>query len=485
MVKIKFMKIVLIRPKTPSRFALTFPLSLGYLASAVRSSGHQVILEDAALFASSPKESFAKYQNEDVDVFGIQVLSGMHHWAREFVEMVRAEMPKSQVVIGGPHITCLNELALEHIGADFAIMGEGEYVFPQLLEIIKHGKADSFKRVPGLIYRDGNSLKRSDISYSLIEDIDDLPFPAWDLSPPQRYEKFCSGATQSLKGKRLAPILTSRGCPYQCTFCSSPFLSGRKIRFRSPDEIVREVRCLVDDFGVDEIAFSDDNFTMLIERAEEICDKLIAAQLNIPWRLPNGVRVDRLSDALIEKMARSGCYGVGLGVETGDPEMVKLVNKKLDLNKVRSVVQRFRDYQIQTSGFFIVGFPDDTVETIERTIDFALSCDFDRVQVSVFTPYPGSVLFEQVFRGADGKQDNDLVKSYLNERSIPRINPHLDNSEIHILQKKFIKKYYFRPKVIWSFIRNFRFSQMIAVTRHPLVSRWFRRDQSVWTGDVN
>ena len=136
-------------------------------------------------------------------------------------------------------------------------------------------------------------------------------------------------------------------------------------------------------------------------------------------------------------------------------------------------------------GVLTVGFPEDTVETIERTIEFALSCDFDRIQVSAFTPYPGSVLFNQLFRAEERNEYEHLVMSYLTDGTIPRINPILDNNQIHLFQNKFIKKYYLRPKVILSLLRQLRFSQVVAMSRHPLITRWFSRKESVWTSDVS
>ncbi len=465
--------IVLLRPNLEQVFGLSAPTSLGYLASSVRQSNFSVDIVDATLHNYSIKETVNLIISKKVNVVGIQVYSGTQWWVKEFICELKKFIPECITIVGGPHITALEEFSMQHIQPDFGILGEGEDPLRILLTVLRE-KINDFDSVPGLIYKkDSTYIKNKKKVF--IKDLDSLPLPAWDLINPKKYAKFTRlGATMASRGKTPVSILTSRGCPYACTFCSTNVTWNGKMRYRSPAGVIHELELLKNTYGVDEFYFGDDNLTMDKKRAEKIFDLLIEKNINIPWRAPNGLRIDTLDENLIRKMKKSGCYYVGLAVETGNEEIMRKIKKKLSLEIVGNVVKLFKKYGIFTCGFFMVGLIDDTKHTIMETIDFAKRVGFDRLQVSVFTPYPGSEDFIKIFSNGNYKES---VYNYLHYKKMPKINKNLSNEEIHYYQKLFIKKFYFRLPIILSLIKNLKYDQILGIINHPFIKRWF------WSGD--
>ncbi|MEK6793389.1 MAG: radical SAM protein [Spirochaetota bacterium] len=468
------MRIILLRPTYGSRFQVNPPLSLGYLSASLKKNGYSdVSLIDGSLSLLTPVHAAGLAAEKRPDIVGIQVYTGSHNWTKEFIPLLKARLPNVIVIVGGPHITALQGLALDHIGADYGVMGEGETAIVEFAEHIE-GKRDA-SSVSGLIYANGGRWCHAAVNFGFLRDANELPFPDWDLIDPRRYYPYLQGASMPIRGKRPVPILTSRGCPYRCTFCSSGLTNKRRMRYRDPANIIAEMKMLRERFGADEIFFTDDNLTMDTARAEAIFDMMIAENVRMHWRAPNGIRIDRLTEALVGKMARSGGYFVGLGVETGDQDIMKKIRKHLDLAVVAPVVSLFHKHGIKVSGFFMCGMRGETEEHIERSMRFALSVPFDRIQVSNYIPYPGSEDFEAIFEPmsdayaarVDAFQKNETVPSF-QDISLPRIIA---------LQERFIKRFYLRPRVLLSLLLNIRLSQIKAILEHPWIRRWFSKEK--------
>lgn len=466
------MKITLLRPTYGSRFQVNPPLSLGYLSASLKKNGYNdVSLIDGSLSLLSPAQAASIAAIDDPAVIGIQVYTGSHNWTKEFIPHVRKKRPNAVIVVGGPHITSLKGLALDYLGADFGVMGEGETSIVEFAEHIE-GKRDA-SSVSGLIYRTDGAWKHADTDFGFLRDANELPFPDWELLDPRRYYPYLQGASMPIRGKRPVPILTSRGCPYRCTFCSSGLTNKRRMRYRDPENIIAEMKMLQERYGADEIFFTDDNLTMDTARAESIFDRMIAENIRLHWRAPNGIRIDRITEGLVQKMARSGGYYVGLGVETGDQTVMKTIRKHLDLSIVPTVVSLFHKYGIRVSGFFMCGMRGETEAHIERSMRFALSVPFDRIQVSNYIPYPGSEDFDAIFGiGSDGYADR--VNEFQKHETVPAFQE-LSLTRIIELQKRFITKFYLRPRIILSIIMHIRFSQIKAILEHPWIRRWFSK----------
>ena len=225
-----------------------------------------------------------------------------------------------------------------------------------------------------------------------VDCLDDIPFPDLAQMNPASYPDAPDGAIA--KNYPIGVVLTSRGCPYECTFCASPKLCGRRIRFRSPRNVIDEVHYLVDNYGVKEIHFEDDNLTLKRSHIEEICRLLIAEEIPISWACPNGIRADKVDAELIALMKRSGCYCFNLGVESAKREILKNIKKHESLATINGAIKMRAKAGISCQGSFIFGLPGETAETLEETIRFASSSDLSRAQFLILDVLPGCELWE-------------------------------------------------------------------------------------------
>jgi len=471
------MRICLVRPTFGSRFQVTPPLSLGYLSSALKRGGYRDIsLIDGSLDVLTPAQAVERAAaGGGADVLGVQVYTGSHQWAKEFTFLAKQRLKDCVVAVGGPHVTALKEHAMDFIGADYGVIGEGEIAVVRMVEFLEGKIADAGK-VPGFFFKERGKWRHAEEKFGFVPDANDLPVPDWELLQPQRYFEFMEGATMPLRGKRPAPILTSRGCPYLCTFCSSGLTNKRKMRYRDPRNIVDEILFLKRTYGVDEIFFSDDNLTMDVNRAEQIFDLLIGEKADIHWRAPNGIRIDRLSPALVEKMARSGGYYVGVGVETGNAEIMRRIKKKVNLDIVKGAVDLLHRDGIKVSGFFMCGLRGESRTQVGDSIRFALGVPFDRVQVSNYIPYPGSEDFSVIFEENVPERYAENVSRFQTSQYVPPFQE-MSLEEIVSLQKEFIRRFYLRPSILCELLKNLKFSQIKAILRHPFIVRWFNRKQ--------
>ena len=238
------------------------------------------------------------------------------------------------------------------------------------------------------------------------------------------------------------------------------------MRFRSPRSVVDEIKMLRTTYGVDEVFFSDDNITMDMDRAAELFAIMTKELPGLHWRAPNGIRIDRITAGLALLMAGSGCYYVGVGVETGNTGMMSKIKKNLDLGKVDAAVRMLRTFGIATSGFFMCGMLGETREMVEDSIRFACSVPFDRIQVSNYIPYPGSEDFDSVFT------DTDSILRFQHSGHIPAHDGMMSLDDAVALQKRFIRSFYMRPSTMWSLAKGMRTSQLRAMLRHPMFGRW-------------
>ena len=456
------MKVLLLQPNYDAHVVHP-PLGLGYLASFLRQNGHPVSIFDGTLENALITSFVDAVRDGAPDLVGITVLSRGHHQVKKIIGALKQNFKSLPVVIGGTQVTAAPSEALLDLGADFAVIGEGEATLLELVESLGQGKL-SLKEIAGLAYKRPGGKVRANPPRRLIDDLDALPFPAWDLMPPARYR--IVPILEPARATPVAPILTSRGCPYNCSFCASNVTWRRKIRFRSPENVLAEIKLLKNDFGVKEIHFSDDNFTIDTARAEAICDRMIREAINLPWQCPNGVRIDRLTRPLLKKMRQSGCYALGLGIESGDQEVLKKVSKHLDLGIVPSVLRDLKEVGIESYGFFILGLPGDTRPTIEATINFALSHPFDRAWFNLFTPYPGSAAFSDWLGGRSFSSIN--WETHDCSTAVAKVSG-VSLRELEALQKKALLRFYGRPRVIVSILSRLGPRELTTI----LMSRFF------------
>uniref|UniRef100_A0A7C5EN34 B12-binding domain-containing radical SAM protein n=1 Tax=Desulfobacca acetoxidans TaxID=60893 RepID=A0A7C5EN34_9BACT len=309
------------------------------------------------------------------DLVGISSISSTAPRAYALAEFYRQlGVP---VVLGGAHPSFLPEEGLQH--ADYVICGEGETALPLLIQTLNHG--GNFEDIPNLCYKEGEQIRRNPWG-PFIEDLDRLPIPNYDLIHNWR-----------AKSRRFVSIATSRGCPFNCSFCSVILLFGRKYRYNSVDRVMEEIR--QNGANAKHIFFCDDNFTANRERIKELCGRLLQEGLKLEWSAQ--VRVEAARDPeLLDLMAKSGCYTVFVGLESINPATLKAYNKGQSVEHIKECVINFHKYGIRVHGMFVFGSEEDHYQVIRDTVTFSRQLDLDSLQYLILTPVPGTKVFAEL-----------------------------------------------------------------------------------------
>lgn len=318
----------------------------------------------------------------DADFIGISMKSFTLQESIMVAKRAREINPHAVIIAGGPHVMVDGyNLMKENPVFDLAVMGESELIFKEILE----GKPHS--GIKGLVYREGNEIKQNQQS-SWITELDSLPFP--------NYDDFDS---VNINGKihdiENWPMVTSRGCPYTCTYCNVPMVIGRKFRTRSGKNILEELWYAQEKYQSSEFKVLDDNFTLLMDRAKDICRLFIDEKLDMKWTCPNGIRADRLDQELCNLMKEAGCYSMSIGVESGDAEVFDKIKKGEKLEDVERGIKLAQNAGIKVHGFFIIGLVGSTYEADKRSIEFAKRMGIS-ASWGILVPYPGTEVWEQV-----------------------------------------------------------------------------------------
>lgn len=313
--------------------------------------------------------------------------------AHRVCSLIKEINPNIYTVMGGIYPTTQPMKAMEDKNLDSVILGEGEESFSQLIQVIMEGGNDPFKEIDGLTYRANGRVALNPKTH-FISDIDSLPMPA---RHKLRMDLYLNAKLSYRFGPLRHPhtsIFTSRGCPGRCIFCDAHLVMGRKYRPRSAEKTLDEIESLIEDYGIKELAFLDDNLTWDKKRAIKIFDGMIERKFDLIWMTPNGVAIYALDEELLEKMRKSGCYQIYLAIESGVQRVLRdIIHKPLKLDGTNLIAKKCKELGMETIGMFVIGFPGETIEEIERTAEYAQELDLDYVSFSIATPYPGTEMF--------------------------------------------------------------------------------------------
>ncbi len=417
------MKVALVGPKWHAKVNSYPSLGLAYLAAIAEQEGHVAAVFDMGLHPQKPiADEVRDIVAWQPDVIAFTSMTTSYRSVEESVVLLREALGAAvPIIIGGPHATTLPELTLQNPHIDFLVYGEGEYVFRDWLRQIAAGDTNWSSNV-GLWYKDaaGNVIKGGE--RELIPDLDALPFPARHLFDLEAYPLYAPD------GQHMITMLTSRGCPYNCSFCFKGIV-GRTYRQRSPENIVAEIRQLIDRYGVRNFYFIDDLFTINVKRLEAILDYFIGQNLDVRWQCL--ARVDRVNPDLLAKMYRAGCRQIHFGIESGNPEILKKTAKHINLDQVRQAIDWTEDAGIMSKGYFILGLPGDNDETMNQTIGFATSLRLSEAMFSIATPMPGTELWDELLRkNPDTVYNADFTKSYYYNSYTSEIAPFMNVSDV-------------------------------------------------------
>lgn len=431
------MKILLMNPIRERTDHVAPDIGLGYLATWVRKEGHEVNILDsnnAKLGFDALTERLSALQPELV---GIKLFTQDLQSVRKTLRFLKTQNSRIITVVGGAHPSALPEHTLNTLhDADYAFKGEAEIGFPRLLQSLE-GKC-TLKDVPGLVWRDGDSVRVNDQLF--VNDLDELGMPAWDLLDPREYS---DTAETFRKAFPAAPISITRGCPFPCTYCAGSTISGKPIRTRSIDNVLSEMQYLMENYGVREFNIADDNFTHNRAVVEAFCQGIIDRGWEIHWSGSTGIRLDSLDERLLDLMRRSGCYSFYVGIESGSQRILDLMKKRLNLEQIRTGVEMISKSGILVSGFFIIGYPGETREDILKTINFAKSLPLFKAHFFHFTALPATEAYETLLR--EGKISGPDDSMFMDVSYVPE---GLSAKELKELLKKAYLDFYLRPGVI-------------------------------------
>jgi len=373
------------------------------------------------------KEIADRIKRWSPDVVGIHIpFSGWWKTAYEVASIVKSIDKDITTVLSGLHPSARPVDSLMHPNTDFVVIGEAEYTMLELVGVLEQRTTESLKKIRGIGYiKNGETVITP--PRPAIQDLDSLPFPARHLLPMQAY--FAAVKEVPLRGEIRKPwtmMITSRGCPHQCVFCSIHVVMGRKWRGRSPENVVDEIEQLVHTYRIKQIDFVDDNMTLNKKRMENICDLIVKRGLDIEWYVPNGVRADGLDENLLRKMKASGCKKIRIAPESGVQRVVdQIVKKNLDLKKVENAVILSRKVGIKVGCFFIIGLIGETKEDIEATIKYAYKLrqlGADSFYFSYAAPLYGTELYEQAKRGG-------FLRDCFSDEALAAVDPFIETPE--------------------------------------------------------
>jgi len=371
---------------------------------------------------------------------------------KECSRLIKEFNKKIVIIIGGPHPSSTPVEALTYLkDVDYGFKGEAEIGLSTLL---KNLSSKNLKNVPGLIYRKGKKIECN--RQMLLEDLDSLGFPSWDLINPLWYQKGLQ--TLFVKNLPVAPIMTTRGCPYQCTYCSAREINGIKIRYRSASKIVDEIELLQKQYGIKEIWIEDDNFTFNKNFVKEFCNELIKRNVKISWSCPNGVRLNTLDRELLDLMKKTGCYILMVGIEFGSQRILDKVKKSLRVEEIREKVKLINESGIDAHGFFIMGFPTEAKEDIMKTIKLALELDLVGANFAFFHPLPGTEIFRELVKNKEVNEENyeGLRGDKATYADILYTPKGLSYDELKKYHHYAVTRFYLRPKIILKYLREIK-----------------------------
>jgi len=448
------MKILLINPpsfgaaKAPGFHALTTlphiyapPMGLMYLKSYLkRDSDFEVRMWNAQVPYPPGWDELAllcgQYQP---GLVGITVMSLYWYDALEAARLVRKNLPSAHIVLGGPHVSLYPEESLTQPEIDSVVIGEGEQTLFELARRLS--KKESLEGVNGVWYKQKGTVVRNSPG-EIERNLDLLPFPDHSDFDPSQYV---------LLVDRLAPavvILSSRSCPFQCTFC---YELNKHYRARSPENVIEEILTFKG-LGYRSIDFYDDVFNVTKSRAMAISKALLKSNVSMPWSCR--CRVDPVDEEMVAAMAESGCKRISYGIESSDPQILAQVKKNITPEQTVKAVKLCRKYRIDTLGLFMIGFPGETLTQAENTVKFALDLDLDFFLLSILMPSPGSEIYQQAV--LDPKFGGDYLREFsrnptrdfkikIRETAIPEKQLH------HLMNRAFLK-FYLRPRHLFKSI---------------------------------
>ncbi len=435
------MKITLVNPPYPQSVHSHppfIPLGIAYLGAVAEKAGHQVTVIDCQAEKLTYETFRERITQTPSDLIGVTATTLLYKSAMKLITLAKQTQPQAVTVLGGSHGTFWDENALkEYPSLDIVVRREGEETFIELLDKLE--THSSLSNLLGITYRNGDTIVQNP-DRPFIEDLDALPFPAHHLLPLENLKH---------NGKIIFPLVSSRGCVYWCDFCSTVRMFGRGYRMRSPKNVVDEMQLVHDKYGIDQVTFYDDAFSVDRNRVVKICQELKDRKLQMKWDC--GTRVDMVDRELMTTMRDAGCFAVWLGVESGSEVMLGAMNKRIKLAQTRLAYKTAHELGLMTIANVVLGFPGETEQTARETIRFVKELNPDDVGFYIATPYPGTPMYELVKKNG-WLRVTDFDKY---DTAGPTFEtPSLSMEKLVELRYKAYQDFYLRPRYVFKMMRK-------------------------------
>lgn len=380
------MKVLLIHPPAIGDIPEP-PLGIGYIGSYLDKLGYHVRIIDMSALKMNFDDLKKDISEFKPDVAGVSFLTPQYNQAVKCFRLLKSSGLNIVTVAGGAHASALPEETLAEEDIDFAVTGEGELTMAELVDAVNKGDK-SFENIKGLGFKRGKEIIINP-HREFISDLDSLPMPLWKDLAKGEYILFPTGFKQEVK---YFTIMSGRGCPFKCNFCGSGVVFRRVYRARSAENVFKEVKWLYDNYDASYIHFGDDTFTMKKANVIALCKLIIESGIKIVWQC--NARVDTIDPEVLSYMKQAGCHQISYGVESGDPEILRLIKKNISLQKVKEAVANTRKAGIDSHAYFMVGNLGETWESVDRTISFIEELDADTVSCAIIVPFPGTEVYE-------------------------------------------------------------------------------------------
>lgn len=360
-------------------------------------------------------------EQEDPDIVGVSIMTPTYGSSQKVISITRQQQPSCTILVGGPHVTICGKEIMTNKDIDFAFSGEAEESIVSFAKAFETDK--DFANTRGIIFRQGDAVVDNGIS-DRIDDLDALPIPNRDLLI------FC----ERYDPDKLAGMIASRGCPYKCQFCASGPLWGRKVRLRSPRNVLKEIDDLVRKYSITAFNFWDDTFTTSKRSVTRFCEGLVQryGEKRFRWMCLTNIRT--LDEDVLRALKRAGCWRIDIGVESGSDRILEEIEKGITTDQVRRIAKLIKDNGFSLHTFFMIGIPYETEEDVRRTIEFMQELRPDSVNLCTFTPYPGTRLYDYVI-------EHDLLERDLDYKIFDRIGHHSDIGFFthHISRERYVE----------------------------------------------
>ncbi len=418
------------------------PLGLLTVAAWLENHGISPEIIDCYATPVPQEELVAEVAKRNPDLVAFSCTTSSFPEGNRIAEAIKRRLGRGVTIIfGGAHACTIGAALLDnHPAIDLLVLGEGEQT---MLEIAEYGVSKP-SEIKGIAYRDSSGVSRTTEQRELIQNLDDLPFPAYHLLPgfPDLYKLplFSSPSSPNTS------IISSRGCPYQCSYCDRSVFS-RGFRFNSPEYILEHVSMLIRNYGIRHLFFYDDLFTFDRKRVAKFCD--IKGKMGLDFTYNCIARLEHIDEELIRMLKSSGCWQLNFGIESGDPEILKQHRKFYGLDEVGCKLQLVKDSGMRAKGLFMVGLPGEDEISIRRTIDYALTLPLDEINVTKFTPFPGAPVYKTLHEYGQFTENWEQMNC-MNFVFIPK---GMTKDQLEALYNEFIRRFYRRTRIHWGYTK--------------------------------